>query len=140
MFLAYYGISWQISNTFATQILLLEKKIIWRNAHFMGFVRSFEYDTSIIHLPRQQCAFSKESSKYAGCGILKRDFYTRFIPIFKDFGLWHGLEKNSISVVERNCRSAIFFKKEHNEYYFKVNWSLFEVTLKYFKLRKCEAG
>ena len=45
------------------------------------------YDKSIIHLPRQQVAFSKESSKYAGCGILKRNFYTRFIPIFKDFGL-----------------------------------------------------
>lgn len=30
-------------------------------------------------------------------------------------------KRNSISVVERNCRSAIFFKKEHYEYYFKVN-------------------
>ena len=39
------------------------------------------------HLPWQQCAFSKESSKYKGCGILKRNFYTRFIPIFKDLGL-----------------------------------------------------
>jgi len=38
-------------------------------------------------LPRQQCAFSKESSKFNGCGNLKRYFYTRFIPIFKDFGL-----------------------------------------------------
>ena len=37
-------------------------------------------------LSRQEVAFSKESSKYAGCGILKRNFYTRFIPIFKDFG------------------------------------------------------
>ena len=44
-------------------------------------------DKSIIHLPRQQCAFSKESSKYVGCEILKQNFYTRFIPIFKDFGL-----------------------------------------------------
>lgn len=23
---------------------------------------------------------------FKGCGILKRNFYTRFIPIFKDFG------------------------------------------------------
>lgn len=45
-----------------------------------------KYDESTICLSRQQCAFSKESSKYAGCGILKRNFYTRFIPIFKDFG------------------------------------------------------
>ena len=42
-------------------------------------------DKSSIHLPRQQCAFSKESSKYAGCGILKRNFYTRFIPNFSGF-------------------------------------------------------
>ena len=41
-------------------------------------------------MTRQQCAFLEESSKYAGCGILKRNFYTRFIPIFKDLGLWHG--------------------------------------------------
>ena len=45
------------------------------------------YDKSLIHLPRQQVAFRKESSKYAGCEILKRNFYTRFIPIFKDLGL-----------------------------------------------------
>lgn len=28
------------------------KGIMRKNAHFTGFVRSFEYDTSIIHLPR----------------------------------------------------------------------------------------
>lgn len=43
-----------------------------------------------MEMSRQQCAFSKESTKYAGCGILKRNFYTRFIPVFKKFGLWHG--------------------------------------------------
>ena len=36
-------------------------------------------------VPRQQCAFSKESSKYAGCEILKRNFYTRFKPENKGF-------------------------------------------------------
>ena len=41
---------------------------------------------SPVHLAWQQCAFSKESSKYAGCGILKRNFYTRFIPNFSGFG------------------------------------------------------
>lgn len=39
-----------------------------------------KYDESTICLPRQQCAFSKESSKYKGCGSLKEDFYTKFIP------------------------------------------------------------
>ena len=38
-------------------------------------------------LSRQEVAFRKESSKYAGYGILKWNSYTRFIPIFKDFGL-----------------------------------------------------
>jgi len=41
----------------------------------------------LVKMTRQQDAFFKESSKYKGCGILKRNFYTRFIPIFKDFGL-----------------------------------------------------
>jgi len=38
-------------------------------------------------MPRQQCAFQKKVSKIKGCGILREDFYTRFIPNFKDFGL-----------------------------------------------------
>lgn len=38
-------------------------------------------------MSRQQVAFLKECRKIKGCGILKGDFYTRFIPIFKDFGL-----------------------------------------------------
>ena len=56
-------------------------------------------------MSRQQCAFSKESSKYAGCGSLKRNFYARFIPIFKDFGDVTWLEKGEggkiISITRR---------------------------------------
>ena len=44
----------------------------------------WEYKSDI---PRQQVAFSEECRKIKGCGSLKEDFYTRFIPIFKDFGL-----------------------------------------------------
>ena len=49
-------------------------------------------------MSRQQCAFSKESSKYEGCGILKRNFYTRFIPIFKEFGAvpWWKMRKKQM--------------------------------------------
>ena len=46
-----------------------------------------EYIAALEAKLNEEVAFSKESSKYAGCGILKRNFYTRFIPIFKDFGL-----------------------------------------------------
>ena len=52
----------------------------------MAFYEENFYDEGTFRVSRQQCVFSKESSKYAGCGILKRNFYTRFIPIFKDFG------------------------------------------------------
>ena len=45
------------------------------------------YDKSIIYLPRQQCAFLKKSRKIKDCGSLEGDYYTRFIPIFKDSGL-----------------------------------------------------
>ena len=45
----------------------------------MEFKELKNIDTSVIYLSRQQCAFSKESSKDAGRGILKRNFYTRFI-------------------------------------------------------------
>ena len=38
------------------------------------------YDKSIIHLPRQQVTFMKKVSKIKGCGSLREDFYTRFIP------------------------------------------------------------
>ena len=37
-------------------------------------------------LPRQQVAFRKKVSKIKGCGILKRNFYTRFIP--ENYGFW----------------------------------------------------
>ena len=37
-------------------------------------------------MPRQQVAFREKSRKIKGCGILKRDFYTRFIPNFSGFG------------------------------------------------------
>uniref|UniRef100_UPI00405792DA hypothetical protein n=1 Tax=Acetatifactor sp. TaxID=1872090 RepID=UPI00405792DA len=60
----------------------------WLKYGISGQIKKGKYnDKSSIHLSRQQVAFSKESSKYAGCGILKWNFYTRFIPIFKDFGL-----------------------------------------------------
>ena len=39
------------------------------------------------YMTRQEVAFLEECRKIKGCGILKRNFYTRFIPIFKDFGL-----------------------------------------------------
>ena len=42
---------------------------------------------------RQEVAFSEECRKIKGCGSLREGFYTRFIPIFKDFGLWHGGKK-----------------------------------------------
>ena len=37
-------------------------------------------------MPRQEVAFSEERRKIKGCGSLREDFYTRFIPIFKDLG------------------------------------------------------
>lgn len=37
-------------------------------------------------LSRQEVAFLKDVQKIKGCGILKRDFYTRFIPNFSGFG------------------------------------------------------
>ena len=40
----------------------------------------------LICLPRQQVAFLEECRKIKGCGSLEGEFYTRFIPIFKDFG------------------------------------------------------
>ena len=36
---------------------------------------------------RQQVAILKKWRKIKGCWIWKEDFYTRFIPIFKDLGL-----------------------------------------------------
>ena len=52
-----------------------------------------------LYLPRQQVASSKESSKYAGCGILKRNFYTRFIPENYGFGAvtWWKRDKTNVS-------------------------------------------
>ena len=38
-------------------------------------------------MPRQQCAFQKKVSKIKGCGILRADFYTRFIPENYGFGV-----------------------------------------------------
>ena len=38
-------------------------------------------------MPRQEVAFLEKCRKIKGCGSLEEDFYTRFIPIFKDFGL-----------------------------------------------------
>ena len=41
---------------------------------------------------RQEVAFWEECRKIKGCGSLEEDFYTRFIPIFKDFGAVTWLE------------------------------------------------
>ena len=38
-------------------------------------------------LARQQVAFREKARKIRGFGSLRVDFYTKFIPIFKDFGL-----------------------------------------------------
>ena len=54
---------------------------------------------SCISLPRQQVAFLKECRKINGCGSLKRNFYTRFIPNFSGFGAVTWRKMNSISVV-----------------------------------------
>lgn len=35
-----------------------------------------------ISVPRQEVAFLEKAREIKGCGSLKRDFYTRFIPIF----------------------------------------------------------
>ena len=56
---------------------LIKKKLEFKISHYD--------DKSSIYLPRQ-VAFSKEFSKYAGGGILQRNFYTRFIPNFSGFG------------------------------------------------------
>ena len=61
-----------------------------------------------FQLPRRQCAFSKESSKYVGCGILKRNFYTRFIPIFKDFGAVTWSVRKMVKYDLVNCTWLIF--------------------------------
>lgn len=41
-------------------------------------------------LSRPEAAFLGKARKIKGCGSLKRDFYTGFIPKIKDLGLWHG--------------------------------------------------
>ena len=47
----------------------------------VGSVKTEKYGDFVEWImSRQQCAFLKESSKYAGCGILKGNFYTKFIP------------------------------------------------------------
>ena len=38
-------------------------------------------------MTRQEVAFLKECRKSKGLGSLREDFYTRFIPIFKDLRL-----------------------------------------------------
>ena len=37
-------------------------------------------------MPRQEVAFREERRKNKGCGSLRRNFYTRFIPNFSGFG------------------------------------------------------
>ena len=40
-----------------------------------------EYENkSIIHSPRQEVAFWGKAREIKGCGSLREDFYTRFIP------------------------------------------------------------
>ena len=38
-------------------------------------------------LPRQEVAFLKKAREIKGCGSLRVDFYTRFIPKKSGFGL-----------------------------------------------------
>lgn len=38
-------------------------------------------------MTRQEVAFGEKARKIRGCGSLRKDFYTRFIPIFKELGL-----------------------------------------------------
>ena len=52
IFTAYYGIITSNNITFTTQLLRMGNGKITRNAHFTGIVRSFEYDTSFICVPR----------------------------------------------------------------------------------------
>lgn len=40
-----------------------------------------------IHLSWQQVAFPEKAREIEGCGSLKKDFYTGFIPIFYELGL-----------------------------------------------------
>ena len=46
------------------------------------FVDEIEWqgENDIENLPRQQVAFLEKSWKIKGCGSLREDFYTRFIP------------------------------------------------------------
>ena len=48
----------------------------------------------VIYLSRQQVAFLEKCRKIKGCGSLKVDFYTRFIPNFSGFGAVTWLEMN----------------------------------------------
>lgn len=47
-------------------------------------------------MPRQQVAFLEECRKIKGCGSLKGDFYTRFIPNFSGFGAVTWLKKENL--------------------------------------------
>ena len=46
-----------------------------------------EYENeSFIHSTRQEVAFLEGCSENKGCGNLREDFYTRFIPSFLSWG------------------------------------------------------
>lgn len=55
-----------------------------------------KYDESTICLSRQQVAILKEWLKIRGCGSLKEDFYTRFIPENDGFGAVTWLKKENL--------------------------------------------
>ena len=66
-------ISWQVYSRFVNIAVIIKIRFWWQEIQRMT-------DRCWSIFPQQEYAFSKESSKYAGCGILKRNFYTRFIP------------------------------------------------------------
>ena len=44
------------------------------------------WDVWFGEVPRQQVAFMRKCRKIKGCGSLREDFYTRFIPENDGFG------------------------------------------------------
>ena len=62
-------------------------------------------------MPQQQVAFMEECRKIKGCGSLREDFYTRFIPIFKDFGAvtWLKIKNNMC----KNCTLGLLKCKNY---------------------------
>ena len=56
------------------------------------------YVKSIVRMPRQQVAFREECRKIKSCGSLGEDFYTRFKPKNKGFGVVTWLRSECIKI------------------------------------------